>query len=597
MIKQIFLKSLQAVISMKKHVLRRPVARIMMLLGGVILAVNCMANTLNSQVDRLDIGLNETFNLTVTYSAQVFSGSPDFTPLRKDFEIISTAKTSQYNSINGQVESYTRWQIVLMPRKAGKLTIPSLTFKGEKSQAITVMVNNAPANTGKFDGSQNIYLETDIDKQSVFVQEQVLLTLRLYTNTSLSNIEPEDLKLDNASSELVNESQFQRNINGTPYVIVERTYAIFPQNSGTLEIPSMRWDLQLGSRAQSLFDRLDNRQLRRLRTEAKSIDVKPAPSTYPASKDWLPANKLSLRQEWSAAPSNFKVGEPITRTLIIEAEGISAAQIPQIESSAPNSLNIYPEPPKADENKSAKGLVTTIRQTQAIVPTKAGEFELPEIKLPWWNTKTQSLETATLPAQKIFVYSSSANLNTPTTTESPLMAEAPAVSTPGTAQEPGNEGNILIWQMAALIFGALSVILSALCLRLWLSKPATIYHQDRARSDDAPRVTEKQTLNQLKRLSKQNQVTAEEARKALLAWAFAHWPNNPPSGLHQIGSRFSENKALANELQALNQSLYGGTEANWSLSTIYTLLNNSIESEYRQTKGKSDAQLKPLYSE
>ncbi len=71
--------------------------------------------------------------------------------------------------------------------------------------------------------------------------------------------------------------------------------------------------------------------------EKLSLNVRPIPDSFPvnANNPWLPSELLTLHQEWQPEPIEFKVGEPITRTILLTAEGLGKAQLPNIVMDAP----------------------------------------------------------------------------------------------------------------------------------------------------------------------------------------------------------------------------------------------------------------------
>ena len=102
--------------------------------------------SLSSTVDRTQIETNETLQLTVRYSGKSSSGEPDFSAIEKDFSIASNSKQQQYSWVNGESTSYTDWKLLLIPKRQGKLAIPSLNFMGSRSQAVAINVARLPSN-------------------------------------------------------------------------------------------------------------------------------------------------------------------------------------------------------------------------------------------------------------------------------------------------------------------------------------------------------------------------------------------------------------------------------------------------------------------
>ena len=64
---------------------------------------------LSAKASRTVLDSNETLQLRVRLDAQAFRSEPDFSPLQKDFEILSNNRQQQYSSVNGKAQSYTDW--------------------------------------------------------------------------------------------------------------------------------------------------------------------------------------------------------------------------------------------------------------------------------------------------------------------------------------------------------------------------------------------------------------------------------------------------------------------------------------------------------
>jgi len=93
-----------------------------------LLAVSALSwAELTARVDRNILDTNETVQLVVRYSGQAITSEPDFTVLQKDFDILSSNRQQQYSWTNGQSQSYTDWNMVLMPKRSGVILIPSIS--------------------------------------------------------------------------------------------------------------------------------------------------------------------------------------------------------------------------------------------------------------------------------------------------------------------------------------------------------------------------------------------------------------------------------------------------------------------------------------
>ncbi|WP_237057080.1 BatD family protein [Microbulbifer sediminum] len=356
-------------------------------------------NELTATVDRNTIGVDETLNLRLRYSGKESGGQPDFELLEQDFDILSRQQSNQYRVINGRAESYVEWMLTLAPKREGRLFVPSLHLHGQVSDAIPITVTEAGSTPDNDD--RKAFLEVELDKDQVYVQEQLLIKVRLYTVIGLHDISTEPLQIPGAHIEKVDEQRYERRINGVGHAVYELTYAIFPESSGKLRIPALTYVAVAGRRDPfSLFNR--NTQRMRLRSEAKEVEVLPKPDSY-SGKHWLPAASLGIVQSWSQDPDSFKVGEPITRIVTIRAEGLRAAQLPPLPKINVEGLKTYPDQPQQDDQAGANGISGSRIETTAIVATKPGEYQLPPITLSWWDTKSGRQRVTQLPAFRFTV--------------------------------------------------------------------------------------------------------------------------------------------------------------------------------------------------
>ena len=74
------------------------------------------------------------------------------------------------------------------------------------------------------------------------------------------------------------------------------------------------------------------------------LNVQPQPASY-SGRAWLPASDLSLSESWSQDLNDeVHVGDAITRTITVEADGLTSAQLPTIPKPRLQNANIYPRP-------------------------------------------------------------------------------------------------------------------------------------------------------------------------------------------------------------------------------------------------------------
>ncbi len=539
-----------------------------------LLPTSSYAATAEATVDRKEITIEETLNLNIRLINGDRTPSPDLTDLEINFEILKQGRSNQYRSFNGQVESWVEWSLVIAPKKTGKLLIPSFNLGGEFTTPIEITVEEArPLNLS--DGQlRDIFLETDINPKGAFVQQQILVTLRLNMAVPVSTINREDLKIPNAKVEAVDEQRFTRTIKGREYAVVELTFAIYPQESGKLKIPSMTWQATLGTRTTSLFDfRSRRNSQRRLLSEAFELDVKAKPDSY-TGDTWLPARDLSISESWSQNLSDFTQGEPIIRRITLTAEGLTGSQLPDLEINYPDGINHYPEPSSIDEQKNERGITTRATQVQALLVTQPGTYTFPAIELTWWNTQSQQEENVELPARTVHV-KASGNAAAP-----PPLQTAP--SQPNTNNQPSEpelsvpeittKNNATPWLLiiSNLVTALVIIVIGYFWLKSRKSTTAT-NEQSSSASHLAPEenASNKQLIKQL-RATCQSQ-NPESVRLTILHICRRQVPNQPAS-LHTLAEHLRDAEAIA-ELHNLDQKLFN---ERFTGSVNYSVIEKAI---------------------
>lgn len=538
------------------------------------LTFNAWAVAFEASIDRNEIAEGDAFVLTLRYNSNTLTGSPDFSQLENDFEIINQKRKSSFQFINGKSESWTIWTIHLMPERLGTLTIPPITFRGETSNKLSIKVNKVSAAI-KQQQQKDIFFHTQVDLKTAYVQGQVLYTEKLYFSVPLDNSQLSEVVVEDAMVTALGDIKHYRSqLNGRNFEVYERNFAIFPQISGELIIPGPRYTGEVSNGPWR-----PGRPLRLSHAPIK-LQVLPQPASYPQAT-WLPAKDVQLNYKWRGEPSNLKVGEPITLELILSAEGLSAAQLPAVPLPDLKRFKYYPDQAQTQEQQNNQGMKATRSQNIAIVPTQAGSITLPEIRLPWWNTQLGRLEHAIIPAQRLTAFGNAATpaeaVQTNNTATAPQLSE-PITKTPEAAPTS------IIWP----IISGILLLLWLSTLYLWWKKPRHI-SQDLQVSSSVSKLPLAK-LNDIKKACRLNQ--AEAAREALLSWA-SHVYKKPINSLNQLADLIDE-PSLKQALNELDHTLYaqGGNSA-WQGEFLWQL----IKSHKAANTAKGTDTLAPLYQD
>jgi hypothetical protein len=546
---------------------------------------------LTAKVDRTVLDSNETLRAELRYDGQVFTGEPDFGPLIKDFEVLSNNRQQNYSNVNGKTESYTAWTLELRPKRAGILLIPSLTFKKEVSNAIELRVRAAPSNSSANPGTQPIYTETTVDANTPYVGQQVILTHRLYTSVQLRDFALSELAIDKAVLHRLGDTQYQKVINGRNYLVLEVKYAIFPQSEGPLIIPSLRFGAyEVNNRSQfGVFNNRGNQIVRD--TEPKSLEVTARPPQ--ASVDgWMPSTSVTMEQRWSGDIDSVTVGEPVTRTITIRAEGLSAAQITPLQEPQGNNYRGYPDQPLLDEIVTTNGLTATRIESLALVPNNSGEITLPAVELIWWDTNSNKRRVASLPSITLQV-SPSENTDVAANDNNVMQGTNDAMTT---LASDASKPKVSFMTNLSLALNALLVTLIVTLLIGRKRKALAARSQQAALSSDSARLNLKQQLRAIESEAKDDNLMA--MREAILRWGKTLFAENPPSTLKSLGDLLG-NPSISQLFAQLDQQLYqhNGVPAT-TIDVTLLLASLKKESNFSResaSKSKSGKALQSLY--
>ena len=491
---------------------------------------------IRSDVDRETIGMGESLRLTITGDASERLDQLDLAALQFDWEILSSSSSTNTSFINGARSTTRTLSLDLLPLRDGILSIPSLSIGGNRTTPIAITVNPQTVSAG---GDDSVRFSIEIDKRDVYIQEQMILTVTIEQAINLDGAEVTQLELNGAIVEELTRRNFQRQINGRLWRVTQLRYAIYPQQRGTLEIPSLSLTAREVLPGRSLLGaRLGKRF--RLSEDAIAVNVKPVPADFPGDV-WLPAASLELAQSWSTPPESMEIGDSTTRTLTLAAEALLSSQLPSITSMADSSkitgIRVYPDQESSDQIERTEGFLGQRTRSEALVASDSGSWTLPEVRVAWWNTETDSLQFAILPSTTISV--GSPVVQRPV---QPIDFAAPiqTIVTP-------------VWLNALAGLGWLVALLFA--YMLWRSR-------DRKAGDVATDNTE-ETLRPLLTAMKAStsQSDAPAPRQLLLRWATLQY-QQPVRTLDQIKGFC--NSSLADEVSTLETAIYSQGDAAWT---------------------------------
>ncbi|QYJ72879.1 BatD family protein [Shewanella sp. FJAT-51649] len=356
---------------------------------------------LEASVDRNPVMEGEYFVLNVSADDEVDTGKLDTSILLKDFIVGRTSVSRSTQIMNFDAVKETRWQVLLAPKQKGLLTIPSFSIDGVSSAEIPLKVVEAGAQPEQ---AKNLFIDAKVSTDEAYVGQLITYKVKLYLAVELQRGVLNAPVIEGAQIKQIGEDKDGSEIiEGRRYRVIERTYGIIPDLPGQVNIKGATFSgdvLVESQRRGGMFGFNESRPMQ-AGAPSLSIQVEPAPTSFQGQ--WLVADLVALKESFPEDVKEFTVGSPITRTLTLLASNADENSLPDIAQNLPPELKSYPEKPQRQSFVRDAQIVSQYSITSAIVPSKAGTFTLPEVKVPWWNPHLKRQEMATLPARTIQV--------------------------------------------------------------------------------------------------------------------------------------------------------------------------------------------------
>ncbi len=558
--------------------------------------------SVRAELSAQQITRDESVMLTIT--AQGIDAELDSSSLSENFDVVSRSSSREISttfSNNNQLinVSVVRWVLELLPKGQGVFTVPSVQVGDYETQLLTLNVSDIP--TG---ASRDIFLEASVDTAEPWVQSQVVMSLRVFQAIDIVDGGLDSPSADNMTVQRIGEdTQSLEERDGREYRVTERRFALFPQKSGPITIEPVILNITVPadpSRVRGFFS--PTRKLTR-RSDAIELNVLPRPSTNAAW--WLPAKALEIQAQWQSDPASAQVDQPLTRTLVMQAQGVLQSQLPEINIPAIDGVSLYAEDPRLTMDGDDSGLIAEQRINWALIPQRSGPLTLPAVSVEWFNTRTGQNETAQLPAETIIVAPASASsnnsanlttnnassdqqqgvnsaLNDSSTnplsdTASADLQQSLAIQEQAQLQSQGPritalEDSVQRWRALALIT-LFAVLLAVL---YWIFKRSSASRQASKSTAYSAVQNRLMPLQGVRKTAKQGDLLT--LKIALMQWAGEQWTTSPPTTIDGLCAKLPEGDAR-DTLAALQLALYsknGGSMAEPVLQERLNKLSDNL---------------------
>ncbi|WP_228768369.1 BatD family protein [Shewanella sp. TC10] len=518
------------------------IALLAILFTGQVFAVSQIQAT----VDRNPVMQGEYFVLNVTADADLNAGSLDTSMLLKDFVVGRTSVGRSTQIVNFDATKETRWQVLLSAKNAGTVTIPSFTMEGVKSNPINLTVAKAGSQPQQM---RNLFVEGELSTNEAYVGQLITYKVKLFLAAELQRGVISAPEIAGAEIKQIGEDKDGVEVvDGRRFRVIERTYSIIADTAGTLAIKGAGFSGDIlieAPRRGGMFGFNESRPMQ-AKAENTQVTINPIPDVYQG--DWLVSDLLIAKEVWPEEQGNeFEIGTPITRTINVVASNANSNSLPDIKIDMPDGLKSYPEKPVRQTVVRENQVIAQYSLTSAIVPTKPGEFTLPEITIPWWNPHLRQQQYATIPARTV------------TITGSIAAAPAPTIEATETTNETSG-----IWPWLTLLFATLWLI----TLALWINARSKKHLITTTEKPATTQIKPATDMSQIAQACDNNDVTlviallqqfySAQLAKSMTLSDIANLSDQLSAAIHQLQqAKYSQSSALIDKnmlLKAIEQT-------------------------------------------
>ena len=360
---------------------------------------------LDTIVSDRKISLNESIDFTIKLNNIDTNPEVNFDPVLDYFSIISGPNIgSEYKFINGKKSSSRSISWRIIPKKTGKINIPELEVKVGKNIYLTNEILITVSEQISNSVSNDMFLKIDVSDANVKVGEQINIKYTFFTRIASRVIETEfpsyegfyEEKLyDPSGSKITPDSWNDVVIDNYKYKSIKLyEVALFPMFDGSFDLDPMIMKVETKESDPSFkrlfwddpfFDTFSQKtKARILVSDKKTITVSPLnnkPNSFTGAVGLFDISS-------SLSSSEVESGTPVTFYIKLKGEG-NLDNIGRPRIDFPKNLDVFEGEITQERDISDKVSGSLIWEYN-LIPRKFGEYTIPSIKFPFFDTSKNS---------------------------------------------------------------------------------------------------------------------------------------------------------------------------------------------------------------
>ncbi|TBR35983.1 MULTISPECIES: BatD family protein [Dyella] len=184
-------------------------------------------------------------------------------------------------------------------------------------------------------------------------------------------------------------------IDGANWSGISRVYLVTPLSGGRMTIPSFQVSVSLGANGDTVTAMTPPVPLR--------VQALPLP---PGVTEALIASDVKVSQAVAPDKGGLRVGDSVTRRIVITADGAPAMMIPPLAFPPIHGLTTYAAPAQTRNAVGDQGGFMGGERTESVsyVIQERGHYTLPPVTVRWMDVQTHQWRESTVPAVKFHAW-------------------------------------------------------------------------------------------------------------------------------------------------------------------------------------------------
>lgn len=377
----------------------------------VIVVKNTFAAKILIESDFQDISISESTAISVSVFDLQQIEEVRLEGIEGNFKVASTARMNRVVILNGRASQIQTIKFYLLPIKKGNYKIFAKVYTAQKtykSKSIRIKVRKSGRKI-KANG-RDVFVETLVTPKKAYLGQKISYLINFYTKyfpyggpSFEENFALKDFIVKNITERSAKTNTKQiGNVNYYYFRILK--LLLIPTKTGKYEIPSKEFRITLQNRHAESFVNIG--KVHFLKTHKQEIEILPLPTLGKPAKFSGLVGEAKLEYKISTQQINF--GEPVKLKVKITGN-LNLENLEKIIVNKPENFKVYENEVSSIEDIREGKYYSEKNFEIVLVADKSGRLEFPEIKIPFFNTRTKAYDSLKIPTFEVIVQGNSQN--------------------------------------------------------------------------------------------------------------------------------------------------------------------------------------------